>query len=85
MEQARHMAWVSAVVYFEERQRDVCWLMNTMLTTFERSRGGGGGNGGGPGGFLSFPLSLHCTGPLACPFACSLAPLTSLTPSLVGW
>ena len=36
-EQARHMAWVSAVVYFDERQRDVCWLMNTMLRTFERS------------------------------------------------
>ena len=59
MEQARHMAWVSAVVYFEERQRDVCWLMNTMLTTFERSRGGGGGGGGGPGGFLCFASSLH--------------------------
>ena len=57
MEQARHMAWVSAVVYFDERQRDVCWLMNTMLRTFEKSGAGGGkgrfhrgGGGGGAGG-----------------------------------
>ena len=41
-EQARHMAWVSAVVYFDERQRDVCWLMNTMLRTFERSAASSG-------------------------------------------
>ncbi|XP_008211688.1 E3 ubiquitin-protein ligase RNF123 isoform X2 [Nasonia vitripennis] len=36
-EQARHMAWVRAVVYSEEKQQRLVWLLKTILTTLEKA------------------------------------------------
>ncbi|XP_014215618.1 E3 ubiquitin-protein ligase RNF123 [Copidosoma floridanum] len=36
-EQARHMAWVRAVVYSEEKQERIAWVLRTVLLTLKRA------------------------------------------------
>ncbi|XP_076182356.1 E3 ubiquitin-protein ligase RNF123 isoform X2 [Ptiloglossa arizonensis] len=46
MEQARHMAWVRAIVYSEEKQSDLAWLLRVVTLTLN--------NAGNEGNLFSF-------------------------------